>query len=79
MPANEEWVLDYKIVDAKNVDVSDKFTYRLAEFIYDKESNGYSERTGSMSVGSLTSVTMPENALFKRGIFKITTNNYTKD
>ena len=79
MPEGEEWVFDYKIVDVNNNDVSENFTYRLAEFVYDKESGNYRERTGSMNVGSLTSVTMPENAPFKRGIFKITTNNYTED
>jgi hypothetical protein len=79
MPKGEEWVLDYKIVDANNTDVSENFTYSLAEFIYDKDSGGYCERTGSMSVGSLVSVTMPANALFNRGIFTITTNEYTED
>jgi hypothetical protein len=79
MPENEEWVLDYKIVDVNNNDVSDNFTYRLAEFIYDRESGGYSERTGSMSVGELDEEEFSQGDQYHRGIFKVITNNYTKE
>ena len=79
MPPDEEWVLDYKIVDANNKDISDKFTYRLAEFIYDKESGGYSERTGPICIGELDEEVYSAENPYHRGIFKVITNNYTED
>jgi hypothetical protein len=79
MPKDEEWVLDYKIVDATGKQVLDSagFQFFLKEFIYNKDSGAYSERTGSIVVEENTSSTL--KVANSRRIFKVNTNNYTED
>jgi hypothetical protein len=75
MPKNEEWVLDYKIVNSSNEPVNN-IEFSFKEFVYDKESGGYRERASSLSIGELSS---DMSSPIKRKIFKVKSNNYTEE
>lgn len=82
MPVGEEWVLDYKIVDKNNVDVTSQFGVEIKEFIYNKDSGAYSERSGSIDLTDRAPTeieTAGLSAELTRKIFTVTTNNYTEE
>ena len=82
MPVGEEWVLDYKIVDKNNDDVTSQFGVEIKEFIYNKDSGAYSERSGSISLTSRAPTeteTIDLSTDLTRKIFTVNTNNYTED
>lgn len=90
MPEGEEWVLDYRIVDEHgNLVLAEQetaggktekvFEFNLKEFIYNKSSGAYNERTSSNTPIIIEEdVTNPQKT-DSRIIFKVSKNNYTEE
>ena len=82
MPIGEEWVLDCKIVDSNNTDVTGQFGFSLGEYVYNTYSGGYDVRNGSIAFSD--PVTASGNELrgkpddVTRCIFTVTDSSYNK-
>lgn len=72
MPAGEEWVLDYKIVDANGNDANNKFDFSLGEYIYNTNSGGYNPRDGFITFSGKQTGT-------SRKIFTVNNTSYDKE
>lgn len=76
MPKDEEWVLDYKIVDSVGNPCSSNFEVSLGEYIYNTNTGGYNQRNGLISF----SASQPDDFNDgKRVIFKVESTTYDAD
>jgi hypothetical protein len=80
MPVGEEWVLDCKIVNSTNDDVTDEFVFSLGEYVYNTYSGGYDARHGSITFSEPVSASGEElggkPSDVTRQIFTVTDSSY---
>ena len=82
MPKNEEWVLDYKIVNNVGTIVNTAFSFSLGEYIYNTDTGGYNERTGFISFATTAPSEADERGIpegYARKIITVTNSSYTKE
>ena len=78
MPANDEWVLDYKILTSSGgYATKDTFSFSIGEYEYNKTTGGYAEKTGSQISFTQSSHDYDTATGAGRVIFKVSSNTYT--
>ena len=79
MPEQEEWVLDYKILNASGSPYNDNFSFALKEFVYNIYAGGHSEQKGHVTFVTREANDKEKAGLksgYSRKIFTVTYSDY---
>ena len=77
MPLNEEWVLDYRIVDSAGITNNEAFEFCLGEYNYSTISNGYTQKNDKITFTVEDGVSPTIGV--KRKIFKVASYDFTEE